>query len=187
MKKKRRKTRQKVAYPFQYMNPGDSFIYMNYSITNMNRIVSAFHYRSRTAKPVQRIAVRKIDGKIRVWKTKGKRTLYGVNKTRYKIEKNIPLAKPTTISGRVVYPFIFMKAGDSFIYGNYTRMKMILIRGCFSAYVSNKNLDWKCSVRKINGKLRIWKTKGDKITNRINRTGYRIDKNIPLPPMKSNL
>jgi hypothetical protein len=181
--KKNFKTYKESKYPFDYMGKGDSFIYADYSANKMGIITSIFTSYIRTRKLDEKLAVRKVRDEIRVWKIKGKRRKHGVNKTAYTVERNIPLAKRSTRTGHVIYPFSFMQAGDSFIYGEYSRNKMQYIGNSFRAYTYKMNLDWKCATRKINGKVRIWKTKGDKIMNGVNLTKYKIDKNIPLPPV----
>jgi len=76
-------------------------------------------------------------------------------KMEYIIEKNIPLSKKGCCSD---YPFEKMKIGDSFIVGKHSRCLSQKIANASTQFGKRKTPIWKFSVRKIDNKIRIWRT-----------------------------
>jgi hypothetical protein len=169
--------KRNLSLPFLYMEKGDSFIFDIYTPEIMDSAQSSidfFCYRNAGCK----FSFRKINGHLRIWKTKGEKTSLEINPTKYIIDKNIPFSTKTTC---IVYPFGYMAVGDSFIYDDYSRGKMQFVANASRAYIKSQQPDWKFTSRKIDGKIRVWKTKGEKQNLAQNPTQYKIEKDVEIP------
>lgn len=69
-----------------------------------------------------------------------------------KIEKGIPIPPPVRLKGEEMYPWADMVPGDSFIYKGTEHAANT---NCTS---KGKKYHMKFSYRKIDGKIRIWRT-----------------------------